>query len=121
LNSNAANARPDQVADPNNGSKTLAQYFNTPAFTLVPASQVRPGNGAVNSIYGPNSVAVTPRLMRNIQISDFGHLQLRAEAFNVFNHTNFNGVSTTVASTNYGQLTSAGDPRIMQVAAKFVF
>jgi hypothetical protein len=30
-------------------------------------------------------------------------------------------MSTTVASTNYGQLTSAGDPRIMQVAAKFVF
>ncbi len=121
LNSNAASARPDQVADPNNGPKSFTQYFNTSAFALVPASQLRPGNGAVNSVYGPNSVAVTLGLMRNIQISDFGHLQLRAEAFNVFNHTNFNGVSTTVASTNYGQLTSAGDPRIMQVAAKFVF
>jgi carboxypeptidase family protein/TonB-dependent receptor-like protein len=121
LNSNAASARPDQVGNPNNGPKTFMQYFNAAAFALVPALQVRSGNAAVNSIYGPNSTSVTLGLMRNIRIHDTAQLQLRAEAFNVFNHTSFNGVSTTVASTNYGQLTSAGDPRIMQLAAKFIF
>jgi hypothetical protein len=46
--------------------------------------------------------------MKNTQVRDCGHLQLRAEALKVFNRTNLNGVSTTVASNNYGQITSAG-------------
>jgi hypothetical protein len=97
------------------------QYFDTSAFALVPASQVRPGNASVNSIYGPSTVFVTIGLMHNTQIKERGRLQLRAEAFNVFNHTNFGGMSTTFASTNFGQLTGAGDPRNMQLAAKFIF
>jgi hypothetical protein len=49
-------------------------------------------------------------------------MQLRFEFFNFFNNVNFNGPGTTVANTSsFGMITSAGDPRIMQAAAKIIF
>jgi hypothetical protein len=46
-------------------------------------------------------------------------LQIRAEWFNFFNHTQFGGISTTVnVPSNFGIVNSARDPRILQVAAK---
>jgi hypothetical protein len=122
LNSGGSSTdRPDRVADPNNGPKTVRQYFNTSAFAAVPASQVRTGNASVNSIYGPNLVSFTVGLMRNISFNEYGRLQLRAEAYNIFNHTNFTGLSTNMNATNYGQLTGAGRARDMQFAAKYIF
>lgn len=122
LNASAAGAaRPDRVGDPNKGPKTVLQYFNTSAFAPVPATQIRNGNASVNSIYGPGLVSFTFGLMRNVQIREYGRLQLRAEAYNVFNHTNFTGLSTNMNATNYGQLTGAGRARDMQFAAKYIF
>jgi hypothetical protein len=58
--------------------------------------------------------------------------QLRADAFNLTNSYRAgvptglltfggSGVTTTVNSAQFGQILSAADPRIMQVAGKFVF
>jgi hypothetical protein len=48
-------------------------------------------------------------------------LQFRAEAFNLPNRTNFNTPTATLNSGNFGVITSAGDPRIVQLAMKFIF
>jgi hypothetical protein len=48
-------------------------------------------------------------------------MQLRAESFNAFNHTNFSNVNTTLGSSAYGQVTDAGPARVMQLAAKIKF
>ncbi|MGA8594614.1 MAG: hypothetical protein WB676_07700, partial [Bryobacteraceae bacterium] len=63
-------------------------------------------------------------------------LQARGEAFNILNHTNFVGafapagqeagasygtLSTNLSSSNFGQVTGAYDPRILQFAMKLVF
>ncbi len=48
-------------------------------------------------------------------------LLLRAEFFNVFNHTNFTNPTGNITSSNFGTITSARDPRIGQVAAKITF
>jgi hypothetical protein len=49
------------------------------------------------------------------------HLQFRAEAINLFNHTNWNAVSTSLTASNFGQVTSANDARIMQLGLKLNF
>jgi hypothetical protein len=47
--------------------------------------------------------------------------RLRGEFFNVLNHTNFSGVSSTFGSGSFGQITSARDPRKIQLSAKLDF
>jgi hypothetical protein len=117
-----ANARPDQIANPNKGAPhTRLQWFNTSAFVNVPAGQYRPGNASVNSIVGPGTQDWDLDLYKNIEIHDRVKLQLRLETFNTFNHTNFNALSTTLSATNFGQVTGAGDARNLQLGAKLNF
>jgi hypothetical protein len=49
------------------------------------------------------------------------NLQFRAEAYNVWNHTNFLGVGTVFGSSTYGQITSTRDPRLIQFALKLYY
>jgi hypothetical protein len=61
-------------------------------------------------------------LVREFQIREFERLQFRADGFNVLNKTRFNNPGATLSSpSTFGQITSAQDPRIMQVALKFMF
>ena len=115
-------ARPDYVSNPNHSAPhTLAQWFNTKAFAQVPTGEYRPGNASNGSILGPGYGDWDLSLFKNIQIRQELNMQLRAESFNTFNHTNFSGVATTLGLTNYGQVTSAGPARVLQLAAKIVF
>jgi hypothetical protein len=60
-------------------------------------------------------------LFKNIRLTESWKLQFRAEAINVFNHTNFNTVSTSFTAGSYGRVLSARDPRVMQLALKLSF
>ena len=48
-------------------------------------------------------------------------LEIRAEFFNIFNHTQFTNPVGNITNPQFGQVTSTRDPRIGQVSAKFVF
>jgi len=48
-------------------------------------------------------------------------LECRVEAFNVTNTTPFNAPNTTAGSSAFGSITSAGDPRVVQIALKLLF
>jgi hypothetical protein len=58
---------------------------------------------------------------RRFQFGESRRIELRAESFNVMNRFRPNDPNTTLNSTNFGRITSAQDPRIMQFAAKYVF
>lgn len=117
-----AGARPDAVSNPNsNAPHNLHQWFNTAAFAQVPAGEYRPGNAPVNNIIGPGYEVWNLSLFKNFQLTNSSVMQFRAESFNTFNHTNFNGVATTLGLSNYGQVTTAGNARILQLAAKIRF
>jgi hypothetical protein len=49
------------------------------------------------------------------------YLQFRAETFNLFNHTNFAALTTSFISASFGKVTTANDPRIMQLGLQFYF
>ena len=48
-------------------------------------------------------------------------LQFRAEFFNLFNHAQFNNPNGNFASSQFGYVTSARDPRIGQMSLKFLW
>lgn len=60
-------------------------------------------------------------LIKNIRIREEMKFQLRLEAFNLLNNTNFFFSNGNINSTSFGQITSAASPRIVQIAGRFEF
>lgn len=132
LGSSASSGRPDMVGIPNQGSATnpihnRLHWFNINAFTAVPNGQIRGGNARRNAVTGPGWWRVDTGLFKNVNFTERVHLQLRGEAFNLFNHTNPDTISTSslISASGYssaaGNITGYRDKRILQLGAKVVF
>jgi len=119
-------------------NKTYQQYFNVASFSTPPLAPPSGsttynsfGNLSRNSIRGYDYWDVDMGLTKDFTITEKAHLQFRAEAFNLFNHTNFSDPNTIVPNTGaplvpgrtgtFGQITSALSARELQVAGKIVF
>lgn len=111
--------RPDVSGQPIKGPKTATAWFNTAAFQKPTAGYI--GNTNIGVIRGPGMVDFDMALYKTFPIFEKHQIEFRAEAFNVMNHTNFSAVSTAFNSSTFGQVTSAQDPRIMEVALRYQF
>ena len=97
-------------------------YFNPNYFVQENLGQV--GNIMRRFFVGPGILNSDMALLKDTQITGTTQLQFRAEAFNVFNHAQFNNPSGNFNNSGvggFGYVTSARDPRIMQVALKLLF
>jgi hypothetical protein len=101
------------------GPKTVAEWFNTNAFTAPPFGFY--GNAGVNTVTGPGLNKLDMGFFKNFDIHESVKLQFRAEMFNILNKANFNSVATTYGAGGFGQVNGAWDPRIMQLALKLLF
>ena len=72
-------------------------------------------------IPNPGILQLDMSLQRVFRIREGQTLQFRGEAFNLPNHLNANAPTLGLNSTTFGTITSAGDPRIMQFALKYLF
>jgi len=111
-------ARPGQIASLRKVGK-LSEWFDTSAFA-APAYGFY-GDARNGTIRGPNYTSFNVALYKTFPIYDRLALQVRAEAFNALNHPNFRNVDTGLGDGSYGQVNSAGDPRIMEFAMKLNF
>jgi hypothetical protein len=122
--------RPDYVPGVKATSKPCipGTFFNTCAFQNPALGSL--GNVQVNSLEGPGDKNVDFALLKKISLGGARRLELRAEAFDAFNHPNFqfaapgpqNSISSTVMGTpSFGYLTGALDPRLLQFAAKLYY
>lgn len=122
-----AGGRPNILCDPNEGApRTQQQFFNTACFQLNPATTATNipnilGTSPRGVINGPPTYRVDFTMTKNIRFGENRSVQLRGEAFNVFNHTNFRTIITNVTAANFGQVTAVRDPRTIQLGAKFIF
>jgi outer membrane receptor protein involved in Fe transport len=116
-------ARPDVVCDPNDGPKTTTQWFDTSCFVRRSLAQTgeRPGSAGRNTVRGPGFNRTDLSLFKNIRVYKDHSLQLRVEAFNVFNQVRFGQPLGTIGTATFGQITSADDGRIIQLGVKYVF
>ncbi|MEZ5307522.1 MAG: TonB-dependent receptor [Pyrinomonadaceae bacterium] len=120
-----AGGRPNLLCNPNiGGQQSQQQWFNTACFEPNPATGATGLSNTVGTsprgvVEGPGTQRFDMTFSKNIRFGETMRLQLRAEAFNVFNHTNFRGLSTNVTSSTFGQVTSVRDPRTMQFGIKF--
>jgi hypothetical protein len=120
----------DEPSYANNGSplyinrnpRSGLAYFNPNYFAEEPLGQV--GNAMRRFFPGPGLLNSDMALLKNTKIVRESQLQLRIEAFNVFNHAQFDNPSGNFNNTGaggFGYVTSANAPRIMQAALKYIF
>ncbi len=118
-------SRPDQICDPNSGApETVDQWFNTECFVPLSLAETatRQGNAGRNIIRGPDFQRVDLSLFKNIPLRGENALQLRIEAFNVFDRNNFAQPGNRVGDADYGVITATnGDGRIVQLGLKYSF
>jgi len=76
---------------------------------------------ARNSFRRPGRYNIDAALFKRFHFTDRVALQLRLEAYNLFNHTNFLGLSTAFGGSIFGQVTSTRDPRLVQFAFKLSY
>ena len=114
-----ANDRPNVAGDPAAVNRTPERWFNTSAF-VFPAFGTF-GNAGRNILDGPGYQNINASLLKNTRLSERINLQLRLEAFNLFNHPNFNLPDNFLGSPTFGQILSARDPRHLQFGAKLLF
>jgi hypothetical protein len=106
--------------DPNRShGQLIQQYFNVAAF--VPNAIGTFGNSGKNILRGPRSFNTDMGLLKDFPIFERVSTQFRAEFFNVFNNVNFSQPQNYLGSSSTGQITSAGNPRILQFALKLMF
>jgi Carboxypeptidase regulatory-like domain len=113
--------RPDIVGNPYEGrGDSLDRYFNTAAFRRVTQTG-RIGTSPVNPVRGPGINNFDLSLFKYIYLREGVRFQFGVEAYNIFNHAQFEGVDGNIVSDNFGSVTSARDPRVLQLRAKFSF
>src|SRR5271169_4343947 len=97
------------------------EWFSPGAFTAPAAGAW--GTIPHNDLRGPGRDNWNLSLFKrfNLWESRGSYLELRLETFNTWNHTQFQNIDSTLGDSRFGQVTSAFDPRILQLGGKIYF
>lgn len=127
--SNYLATRPNLVGNAKLSNRTIKEWFNTSVFVNPPNYTFGTTGMTLPNVRGPGAVVLDLSLVKNTTIKENLKLQFRVEAFNAPNHVNLGlpnmsfvaGTNGLNASSSFGQITSASDPRIYQFALKLIF
>lgn len=115
------------VADPNSFTKDFYHNFNTAAFAMAPVGSW--GNTGLGIFHQPGWVNFDMALDKSVFIKERVRLRIRWQAYNVFNHAEFNAYGATYTfnaagvntNTTTGQLTSTLNPRQQALTCRIEF
>jgi hypothetical protein len=110
--------RPNQILD----DPYLKQGFRwlNPAAFQAPAPGTY-GTMPINTIVAPGRFNIDAGLTRSFRVNADHELQFRAEVFNLLNRAQLGVPELRMNNANFGLITTAGDPRIVQLALKYSF
>jgi hypothetical protein len=113
--------RPDLVGDPELSSdqQTLNRWFNTAAFANPAAFTF--GNSPRSVLRGPGIVTTDLTLEKSIPLTGAVRFDVRVEAYNLLNRTNFNIPGFTLGAADFGVISSARPARTVQLGARLSF
>ncbi len=100
-------------------SQLINEWFNTSDF--APNAIGTFGNTGKNILRGPRYFDADLALLKNANITRRVSLQFRAEFYNALNNVNFGMPDGGLTDSSFGQITSANEPRILQMALKAIF
>jgi hypothetical protein len=108
-----------------NRGDMIAKFFNTDAF--IPIDELLEiglgtyGDSGRNILSGPAQNSTDFAVMKDFRFKERYRVQFRSEFFNVFNQVNLNDPGTELSSSRFGRIRSAGAPRVIQFALKFIW
>jgi outer membrane receptor protein involved in Fe transport len=113
--------RPNLVGDPTlpADQRTEARWFDTTVFAAAP--QFTLGSASRNPVRGPSYRDVDFTLMRRVPLGASRAIEFRAEIFNLLNTVNLGAPAAVQGAANFGTITTALDPRVAQLALRFLF
>jgi len=117
----------DRVGDPNGvpicpplaADTKGVPLFNCNAF--VQTQGLTFGNSGRNSLRNPRRVNFDMSIYKVFRPTEKLNVQFRAEAFNIFNHTEWTGVNPYVSTDNFMYTTGAHMPRVLQFGLRLTF
>ena len=113
--------RPHLIGDPTlpAAKRTPARWFNTAAFAA--ANEFTLGSASRNPVRGPSYRDVDLAVTRRVGFGAERALELRLEIFNLLNTVNFGPPAGQFGPASFGTITTALNPRVVQLAAKLWF
>jgi hypothetical protein len=110
--------RPNMTKDPElpKSRRSVARFFDTDAFSVAP--QFTLGSSSRNPVRGPAFRNLDLAVIKRIRFMEKYTAEFRGEVFNATNTPPLNSPNTVLGSPGFGSITSAGDPRVIQLAIK---
>jgi hypothetical protein len=108
------------VPDPTAAHPTINHWFNPSAFAL--AARGTFGNSPRNLLTAPGLFNLDWSFAKSFRISERFATQIRGDFFDLLNTAHFTAPGSSVASTStFGKISSAADPRILQISLRLRF
>jgi hypothetical protein len=79
------------------------------------------GDAARDIFHGPGTIQWDMSVSRIFRFTERIRLQYKSEFFNIMNHANWNAPSAGLTSATFGQVTTFGSPRLIQMSLKMIF
>ncbi len=122
-----------QLTNPNNSnSQSVGNYWFNPAnlsnqrltnldLAGLTTTSYPYGTFPRNGVRGPGQTNLDLSISKHFMVREHVDLELRGDAFNVFNHTEFQNPDTIITDSTFGQISTTFDPRILQLALHLRF
>ena len=110
-----------QLSDNRSRGEKILRWFNTDAFRENALGTF--GTLGRNTERGPGFASVDFSVFKGFAMpfKESHKLEFRGEFFNLLNSVNLSNPNTSRASSLFGRITSAGDPRILQFGLRYSF